>query len=131
MGGANKQKTQVGLTENAFSVSGGSKFADIPMKSCFLPDKCVESSINFGISRIVIPNKCCNSDFCNVAIAPGNIYTFKCLKVDFDINGQLPQEKIIMAEGKYIMLPLLQSRASPFPMGKNVITAVVQRALQP
>lgn len=93
-GGANKQNAQVGLTENAFSVSGGSKLADIPMKSCFLPDTCTESSINFGISRIVIPNKCCNSHLCNVAIAPGNIYIYKwcalflLTKVDFEF----PQE---------------------------------------
>lgn len=57
-------------------VSGGSKLADIPMKSCFLPDECEESSVNFGISRIVIPITCCKSNLCNTQHAPGNEYMF-------------------------------------------------------
>lgn len=57
-------------------VSGGSKLADIPMKSCFLPEECAESSVNFGISRIVISIKCCKSNLCNTEHAPGNKHMF-------------------------------------------------------
>uniref|UniRef100_A0A3Q3XE82 UPAR/Ly6 domain-containing protein n=1 Tax=Mola mola TaxID=94237 RepID=A0A3Q3XE82_MOLML len=34
------------------SFVGGSKFADLHMKTCLLADECVENSVNFGISRI-------------------------------------------------------------------------------
>lgn len=76
--GVGCKQAQLGLTEFAFSVSGGSKLSDTSMKSCFLPDKCVENSVNYGISRIVIPNKCCKSDLCNNVNAPGNTYIYKC-----------------------------------------------------
>lgn len=71
-----KETNSVGLTEIAVFVSGGSKLDDTHIKSCFLPHECEEGSVNFGISRIVIPIKCCDSDLCNTHPAPGNTYMF-------------------------------------------------------
>lgn len=55
-------------------VSGGIKLADTPVKGCFLRHECQEGSVNFGISRIVTPIKCCDYDLCNTHPAPGNTY---------------------------------------------------------
>lgn len=69
-----KETNSVGLTEIAVSVSGGIKLADTPVKGCFLLHECQEGSVNFGISRIVTPIKCCGNDLCNTHPAPGNTY---------------------------------------------------------
>lgn len=69
-----KETNSLGLTELVVFVSGRSKLDDTRIKSCFLPHECVEGSVNFGISRIAIPIKCCDSDLCNTHDAPGNTY---------------------------------------------------------
>nr|XP_046255382.1 urokinase plasminogen activator surface receptor-like [Scatophagus argus] len=52
------------------SFAGGSKLADIHLKTCLLHEQCVEGSVNFGISRTVITSKCCTSNLCNIENAP-------------------------------------------------------------
>lgn len=69
-----KETNSVGLTEIAVFVSGGIKIADAPVQGCFLLHECTEGSVNFGISRIVTPIKCCDYDLCNNHSAPGNTY---------------------------------------------------------
>lgn len=68
----NKWFTRVSLREFAVFVSGGAILTQINMKSCFLPEECMEGSVNFGMSRYVIPIKCCNANLCNIQHAPGN-----------------------------------------------------------
>uniref|UniRef100_A0A3Q4BL80 UPAR/Ly6 domain-containing protein n=1 Tax=Mola mola TaxID=94237 RepID=A0A3Q4BL80_MOLML len=47
-----KQNKQKKVFTESGVVPGGSKFADLHMKTCLLADECVENSVNFGISRI-------------------------------------------------------------------------------
>ncbi|XP_003966053.2 urokinase plasminogen activator surface receptor [Takifugu rubripes] len=99
------------------SFVGGSKLADIPMKSCFLPEECVESSVNFGLSRIVISIACCKSDLCNTQHAPEPSKSVPNGKKCYHCNGQtctatLPCQgsedycisKPVTREGKKIMV---------------------------
>lgn len=72
----------VPVTDVVPFVSGETPLDDTRVKSCFLPHECVESSVNFGISRIVIPIKCCHSDRCNDHDAPGNADLSHYFRVD-------------------------------------------------
>ncbi|XP_034409940.1 lymphocyte antigen 6E-like [Cyclopterus lumpus] len=51
------------------SSAGGSTIVDVKSKRCALTAECVEASVNFGISKILINNTCCNADFCNDKLA--------------------------------------------------------------
>ncbi|XP_029361015.1 phospholipase A2 inhibitor and Ly6/PLAUR domain-containing protein-like isoform X2 [Echeneis naucrates] len=68
--------------------AGGSKMTDIEVKSCGVVEQCVNGSINFGISRVTLASKCCNSDGCNKKFTPaasnGNPNGLKC----FTCNGE-------------------------------------------
>ncbi|KAM3614070.1 uncharacterized protein V6R79_009563 [Siganus canaliculatus] len=57
-------------SKRIISFAGTSKLADIEMKTCVLPEQCVESSINYGFSRNIITFRCCNTDLCNTQRAP-------------------------------------------------------------
>ncbi|XP_070822416.1 phospholipase A2 inhibitor and Ly6/PLAUR domain-containing protein-like [Chaetodon trifascialis] len=52
------------------SYAGGSELLNAQLKSCALPDECVEGSLNFGISRTAFNSKCCTSELCNSQPAP-------------------------------------------------------------
>ncbi|XP_056300843.1 urokinase plasminogen activator surface receptor-like [Pseudoliparis swirei] len=51
------------------SYAGGSKLVDVKSKRCALTAECVEASLNFGISKVLINSMCCNADLCNQKIA--------------------------------------------------------------
>ncbi|XP_070768129.1 phospholipase A2 inhibitor and Ly6/PLAUR domain-containing protein-like [Enoplosus armatus] len=51
------------------SYAGGSKLADVNMKTCALAEQCVEGSVNFGLTRTVINSECCTSELCNTEYA--------------------------------------------------------------
>lgn len=42
------------------------------MRACVPPEECVENSVNFGTTRIVMTSRCCSTDQCNTEQAPGN-----------------------------------------------------------
>lgn len=69
------------------SYAGGSKLADIHMKTCFLADQCVEGSVNLGISRTVLTSKCCASELCNTQHAPEPNQTSPNGKRCYHCNG--------------------------------------------
>ncbi|XP_040022270.2 phospholipase A2 inhibitor and Ly6/PLAUR domain-containing protein-like [Gasterosteus aculeatus] len=52
------------------SYAGGSNVNEVSSKSCALAEECMEASLNFGISKVVINSKCCHSELCNNQFAP-------------------------------------------------------------
>ncbi|KAM8869063.1 phospholipase A2 inhibitor and Ly6/PLAUR domain-containing protein-like [Spinachia spinachia] len=44
---------------------GGSKLVEDKTKSCALAEECIEGSVNYGITKVVINSTCCNSNLCN------------------------------------------------------------------
>lgn len=55
-------------------VPGDTKIADVHMKNCFLADECVDGSVSFGISRIVVSSECCDTNLCNTKLTHGNLF---------------------------------------------------------
>ncbi len=47
------------------SAVGNNTLADMIMKNCSETHQCVTASANFGITKIVINNQCCNTNLCN------------------------------------------------------------------
>ncbi|XP_040899811.1 urokinase plasminogen activator surface receptor-like isoform X2 [Toxotes jaculatrix] len=66
--------------------AGGSEITHSNVKSCILPEYCVEGSVNFGVARTVITSKCCTSELCNNQPAPGPSKSIpngrKCFRCD-------------------------------------------------
>ncbi|XP_044063655.1 urokinase plasminogen activator surface receptor-like [Siniperca chuatsi] len=70
------------------SYAGGSKLADVNMKTCALDKQCAEGSVNFGISRTVITSKCCTSELCNTQPAPEPIKSNPSGNKCYSCDGQ-------------------------------------------
>ncbi|XP_044063653.1 urokinase plasminogen activator surface receptor-like [Siniperca chuatsi] len=70
------------------SYAGGSKLADVNMKTCALDKQCAEGSVNFGISRTVITSKCCTSELCNTEHAPEPIKSNPSGNKCYSCDGQ-------------------------------------------
>ncbi|XP_061572579.1 urokinase plasminogen activator surface receptor-like [Cololabis saira] len=45
--------------------AGTSKVMDMTMKTCAVGPECVDASVNFGISKTLVANKCCTTALCN------------------------------------------------------------------
>lgn len=52
------------------TTQSGNVQADLHMKSCLSADQCVEGSVSYGITRIIVTSKCCTSELCNTEPAP-------------------------------------------------------------
>ncbi|XP_075882527.1 uncharacterized protein LOC142888258 [Nelusetta ayraudi] len=52
------------------SFAGDMQIGQTRMRACLSPEECVENSVNFGMTRIVISSNCCTSDLCNTQQAP-------------------------------------------------------------
>lgn len=52
------------------SFMGDVRIQQTRMRACLPPEECVENSVNFGKTRIVISSNCCSSDLCNTKQAP-------------------------------------------------------------
>ncbi|XP_060937809.1 urokinase plasminogen activator surface receptor-like [Limanda limanda] len=70
------------------SYAGASKVSDINMTMCVLAERCVEGSLNFGVSRTVMTIKCCTSDLCNSQPAPAPAKSTPNGKKCFRCDGQ-------------------------------------------
>uniref|UniRef100_A0A3Q0RPV6 UPAR/Ly6 domain-containing protein n=1 Tax=Amphilophus citrinellus TaxID=61819 RepID=A0A3Q0RPV6_AMPCI len=70
------------------SYAGGSKLADIKMKSCALAEQCVNGSVNFGVATTVLTSSCCSSDLCNSQDAPDGSISSPNGKKCFQCDGQ-------------------------------------------
>ncbi|XP_041797497.1 urokinase plasminogen activator surface receptor-like [Chelmon rostratus] len=70
------------------SYAGGSELANVHMKTCVMADQCVEGSVNLGISRTVLTNKCCASELCNAQHAPAPSKSNPNGKKCYFCNGQ-------------------------------------------
>ncbi|KAK2844399.1 hypothetical protein Q5P01_011058 [Channa striata] len=46
------------------------KLSDISGKTCSPAEECITASINFGVARTTINNRCCTGDLCNTQPAP-------------------------------------------------------------
>ncbi len=57
------------------SAVGNNTLADMIMKNCSETHQCVTASANFGITKIVINNQCCNTNLCNTQTEPGTLNT--------------------------------------------------------
>ncbi len=57
------------------SAVGNNTLADMIMKNCSETHQCVTASANFGITKIVINNQCCNTNLCNTQTEPGKFNT--------------------------------------------------------
>ncbi|TNN68302.1 Urokinase plasminogen activator surface receptor [Liparis tanakae] len=68
--------------------AGGSKLLDVKSKRCAVTAECVEGSINFGISRVVMNNMCCNADLCNEKMMPGSPQSIPNGKKCFQCKGE-------------------------------------------
>ncbi|XP_052002471.1 urokinase plasminogen activator surface receptor-like [Xyrauchen texanus] len=53
-------------TMRTTSYMENNKLADMIMKNCSTTQQCVTASVNFGVTKTVISNKCCNTDLCNI-----------------------------------------------------------------
>ncbi|KAM3614121.1 uncharacterized protein V6R79_010446 [Siganus canaliculatus] len=68
--------------------AGGASISDNMMKSCVLPDQCIEGSINFGIAKTSFSSKCCSSDLCNSQHVPDPAKSTPNGKKCYFCNGQ-------------------------------------------
>uniref|UniRef100_A0A8C7WT53 UPAR/Ly6 domain-containing protein n=1 Tax=Oryzias sinensis TaxID=183150 RepID=A0A8C7WT53_9TELE len=57
------------------SYEGGSKIQNQEFKTCFLPEDCGETSVNFGLSKSWTKTQCCNSNLCNTQSVPDSSKT--------------------------------------------------------
>ncbi|XP_052434821.1 neuromast-expressed gpi-anchored lymphocyte antigen 6 [Carassius gibelio] len=57
-------------TMKTTSYMGNNTLADMIMKNCSQTNQCVTASANFGITKIVINNQCCNTNLCNTQTEP-------------------------------------------------------------
>ncbi|XP_035481076.2 urokinase plasminogen activator surface receptor-like [Scophthalmus maximus] len=66
--------------------NGASKLSDFNMKMCALAEQCVEGSVNFGVTRMVLTSHCCTSELCNNQPAPdpskSKVNGKKCFRCD-------------------------------------------------
>ncbi|XP_053183516.1 urokinase plasminogen activator surface receptor-like [Scomber japonicus] len=68
--------------------AGGSIVSDVTMKSCVPAQQCFDLSINFGMARHIISNKCCTTDLCNKQAAPEPSKSSPNGKKCYYCNGQ-------------------------------------------
>uniref|UniRef100_A0A673GR09 Neuromast-expressed gpi-anchored lymphocyte antigen 6 n=1 Tax=Sinocyclocheilus rhinocerous TaxID=307959 RepID=A0A673GR09_9TELE len=74
------------------SAVGNNTLADMTMKNCSETHQCVTASANFGITKIVINNQCCNTNliFCNFN------YEDHCIKVTGKIRQKSDGQMMTM-----------------------------------
>uniref|UniRef100_A0A3P9MI99 UPAR/Ly6 domain-containing protein n=1 Tax=Oryzias latipes TaxID=8090 RepID=A0A3P9MI99_ORYLA len=82
----------------AIYYAGGSKSLDQEFKTCFLPEECGETSVNYGLSKIWVKTQCCNSNLCNTQSVPDSIKTTPNGRQCFTCDGSTC-DKTLACEG--------------------------------
>ncbi|NP_001373337.1 neuromast-expressed gpi-anchored lymphocyte antigen 6 precursor [Danio rerio] len=72
-------------TMKTTSYLGNNAISDMIMKNCSATQECVTASVNFGVTKIIINNECCNTDLCNKQIKqesqnriPNGMHCYTC-----------------------------------------------------
>lgn len=80
-------------------VAGGSKLVDVKSKRCALTAECVEASLNFGISKVLINSMCCNADLCNQKIALGKVLVLSTLRTVLVAGANIVENMTTLFQG--------------------------------
>ncbi|KAI4892194.1 hypothetical protein NFI96_026713, partial [Prochilodus magdalenae] len=61
---------------------------DMVMKNCSLTQQCVTASVNFGVTKTIISNQCCNTDLCNSQRKPDVVSNIPNGNQCYTCNGE-------------------------------------------
>lgn len=94
------------------SAIGNNTLADMIMKNCSATHQCTTATANFGITKLVISNQCCNTNLCNTQTEIGMFNTGGRIFL-FDIKSTYLIQIIYLFSAYFLALTMHVSQNYP------------------